>query len=151
MASIYQTIAESVRAVVAAVSGAPARVMVKDTDNVSPDEIPCVVITMGDEYVLREWSGAGTETDQGDKYVAYAIGISVYLTNLGANQTLGSRQQFVERCQQALNKKSLAGASTVKGSKLERRAAWEHQHFRTGVEKSVFGVVFFSAETKLGN
>ena len=151
MASIYQTIAESVRDVVANVSGAPARVVVRDTDIAHPEEFPIVVITMGEESVIREVSGAGSVTDQGDKLVAYPIGLSIYATNLGDNQTLGSRQQFVERCQQALNKKSLAGASTVYGTKLERRSAWEHRPLRDGVEKSVFGVIFFSAETKLGN
>lgn len=152
MTSQFPIIANAVQAVVAALDGAPSRVMVKDTDNVSPDECPCVVITMGDEVPVLEVSGAGTDTDQGDRCVGYQIGVSVYRENLAANQShTGAQQNFVRMAQAALAKKTLSGAPTVYGARVERRHAWENRPFAQGFEKSVFMVTFFSSETRLGN
>jgi hypothetical protein len=151
MASTFETIASAVRTVVAAVSGAPATVEVRDTDVVHPEEMPIVVITMGDENPFRSVSGAGTSTDQGDEIVTYEIGVSIYKENQAANATVGDRQDFVEACQKVLHNNTLAGAPSVFKAEMVRRAAWEHRPFRDGVEKSVFGVVFYSSETKLGN
>lgn len=155
MSAVFTTIGAAVQDVIANVSGAPANVFLRDTDVVHPDELPCVVVTMGDAYTLRQYSGAGIDVgddkDQGDRLVAYQIGVSVYAENQAANQTLGTRQDFVEACVLALSPRALAGAPTVYGNRVERRPAWERRPFRQGVEKSVFLVTFLSAETRLGN
>lgn len=151
MAAEHTTIANAVATVISGVSGAPARVFVRDTDVVHPGESPCVIVTMGEAYTIRQYSGAGTATDQGDKLVGYQIGVSIYAENQVANSTLGTRQDFIRDCVHALSAKTLSGAPTVYGCQIERRAAWENRPFKAGVEKSVFAVTFFSAETRLGN
>jgi len=151
VASNFTTIAAAVRTVIAGLSGAPDTVLVKDDDSIHPGEAPAVIVTMGDEEESIAVSGAGTDTDQGDRLMAYQIGVTIYKGNLGTNEALGTNQDFVLACQQALNRKSLAGAPSVYGTKLVRRDAWERQALKDGVEVSRFGLIFYSAETRLGN
>jgi hypothetical protein len=152
MASYHKAIADAARGVVAALSGAPDIVVVRDTDVAHSDEIPCVIVTMGDVDEALSVSGAGSSTDQGDVCEMYQVGFSIYRANLAANQAgLDTNPDFVLRAQQALNKTTLAGVSGVYGTRLVRRDSWENQPFAKGVEKSVFGVVFLHARTRLGN
>lgn len=152
MASYHKAIADAAGAVVAALSGAPALVVVRDTDVAHPEEMPCVIVTMGDVDVVLEVTGAGSATDQGDVCEAYQIGFSFYRANLGANQTdIDAWPDLILRAQQALNKNSLAGAAGVYDTQLVRFDQWEPASFIKGVEKSVFGMLFFHSRTRLGN
>lgn len=152
MASVFAACANALQTIVAGVAGAPSLVVVRDTDAFHAGEGSCVIITMGEEYEEKALSGAGTDTDQGDRLMAYQFGFSFYTGNLGLNQTgIETRQDFITACQQAMNKKNLAGVPTVYDTALVRRSAWEPESFKNGVEKSVWGLLVRSAETRLGN
>lgn len=156
MASYYKTIGDRALAVAAAVTGAPSLCEFRDTDVIHPREAdsltPCLIATLGEEEEVMAVSGAGTDTDQGDRLMAYPVAFTEYRRRPGTNSTdLSLNQDFILLVQQALNKKSLSGAPTVYGTKLVRRSAWEHQPFKDGWEVSRFGIIFYSAETRLGN
>ena len=152
MASYFKTIADAARTVAAAQSGAPALCEVRDTDVVHPrDVVPCLIVTMGGEQEIGAASGAGTSTDQGDRLMAYQLGFTEYRHRPGTNSTdLSLNQDFILLAQQALNKTTLTGATTVYGTKLVRRDAWEHQPFGQGWEVSRWGMIFWSSEPRLG-
>ncbi len=152
MTNIGLLCADSFRATIAALAGAPAVVVVRDTDVFHPGEGNCIIITLGDEYEEKALSGAGTDADQGDRLMVYPVGFSHYAENLGTNQTgLASRQDFITTCQKTLNRKSVTGVTEIYDTALERRRLWEPESFKQGVEKSVWMLLCRSAETRLGN
>lgn len=156
MASFAVPIANAVKTIVTALTGAPSLVQVSKTDVIHPRDITsafaAVIITMGDEIEIGSVSGAGTSTDQGDVLKSYQIGITIYGTNFGNISTdLSSHPDFVLACKQALNKTTLSGVPSVYGSRLVSNSEWESTAFGDGNEMSVFGMVFWNAETRLGN
>lgn len=153
MPSYFKTIADAAAAVLAALPGVPGPVTVRKDNAVQPrEQTPRVVVDFGEERVIQAVSGAGTDTDQGDVLKEYAIGVSVYRRrHADVSTDLSPNADFVLAAKQALSKKTLAGAPSVYGTRLVDSAAWEHQPFGQGWEVSTFGVLFYSAETRLGN
>ncbi len=152
MTNIGLLCANSFRDTIAALTGAPALVVVRDTDVFHPGEPNCIIITLGDEYEEKALSGAGTDTDQGDRLMVYPVGFSHYTVNLAENQTgLATRQDFITTCQKTLNRKSVTSVTSIYDTALERRRMWEPEFFKQGVEKSVWMLLCRSAETRLGN
>ncbi len=156
MASFAIPIANAVRNIIAGLPNAPAIVEVRKLDTTHPREISAtfiaVIVTIADEREEMAVSGAGTATDQGDVLKSYEIAVSIYGTNFGNVSTdMSSHPDFVLACKQALNKKSLTGVPSVYGTKLLENSAWERVGFKIGNEVSHFGLLFYNAETRLGN
>lgn len=157
MPSYAVPIANAARTIVAALPNAPSLVEVRKTDVTHPREITssfaACIITIGTERVMLAVSGAGTDTDQGDVLKAYEIGFSIYGTSFGdVSSSLDTNPEFTLKVKQALNKKSLVGVPTVYGTQLVDHAEWEErQDFGDGNEVSRFVILFFNAETRLGN
>lgn len=152
MSSVFKPIADAVVSVLSGLSGAPT-VQLRKTDALfGRDNPPMVIVTMGDERVTNELSGAGTPTDLGDVRKSYQIGITIYRdcrADIDSNLTLNP--DFILLAKQALNKNTLVGVSAVRDTKLVDHPEWENQPFGKSFEVSTFGVVFFAWETRLGN
>ena len=156
MPSFAVPIASAVRTVIAALTNAPSLVEVRKTDVAFPRDITtafsAVIITIGNEREFMAVSSAGTSTDQGDVLKVYEIGISIYGKLFGKLASdLTNHPDFVLQCKQALNKTTLAGVPTVFRTQLIEHDEWERNEFGKDGEVSRFGLLFFNAETRLGN
>ena len=152
MPSYALDIATAVQGVVAAITGAPDTVEVRDNDQVLPrDPDDIVIVTIGDETPGDGTSGAGSGDDFGGVFKAYQIGISIYhrqLSDPAAN--LQRNIALTLAAKQALNRPTLAGAPTVYWCQLVQNAAWENNEFEKGLQVSRFGLLFHSSESRAG-
>ncbi len=149
--SVFKTIADAVVAVITPLAGTAYTVELRKDDSVTAREgKPVVIVTMGDFNEVGALSGAGTDADQGDTLITYQIGVSIYRTCLGdIDEDLTQSPDLIETVKHALNKKSLASASSVYDTKLVSHPEWERQAFGKGYEVSRFGVLFYSAEERI--
>ena len=147
--AVFDTIAGAVKTVIDGLALGVTTVVRKDGDVYEADALPLVVISLANDQG-EEWAVTGDgSTDTGTVGRGYVITVGVYRDTQAELQTgVATTPDYFQAVKRALNKSSLAGASTVWDTRLTTNAMWEGQAFREAGEASAFQIEFGSAEPR---
>lgn len=152
--SYANTIANAVVTVIQAIGTPPIQTTFRKNDSLTLSDkaiaanVVCVVTLSQEEALLAETFGNGS-TDFGTVVRGYMVGITLYKLHAGNiqtnNDTLPAMALAIE---QALNKPTLAGASTVCNTTLVPFKPFDSKGFGEGYECLRAYLVFESAENR---
>jgi hypothetical protein len=152
--SYANTIANAVVTVIEGLATPPAQTEFRKVDTLTRSDkdlaanILCVV-TLSQEEALVDQSFGNGSTDFGTVVRAYMVGISLYKLHAGNIQTTNDAIPAMSLAiEQALNKPTLSGASTVCDTTLVPFKPFEPKGFADGYECARCFVVFMSAENR---
>jgi len=147
-----QTICDAVVAVIEALPSPPASVEYrKDGLLLSTDSLPLCIVNYSDDnaYAIEAFADNNTATNYGSVVRLYAVGISMFRKSDGKYQTeTDILPQFCLNIQKALNKPTLAGASTVTNTDIRPFSAFVKEDLRKNYEVSRMIIVFHSSEER---
>ena len=152
--SYANTIANAVVTVIEGLATPPAQTEFRKVDTLTRSDkdlaanVLCVV-TLSQEEALVDQSFGNGSTDFGTVVRAYMVGITLYKLHAGNIQT--NNDAIPAMClaiEQALNKPTLSGASTVCDTTLVPFKPFEAKGFTDGYECARCFVVFMSAENR---
>jgi hypothetical protein len=152
--SYANTIANAVVSVIQGIATPPVQTTFRKNDSLTLSDkaiaanVVCVVTVSDEEQLVDQTFGNGS-TDFGTVVRAYMIGITLYKLHGGNIQT--SNDTIPAMClaiEQALNKPTLSGASTVCDTTLVPFKPIDPKGFGEGYECARCYVVFMSAENR---
>jgi hypothetical protein len=152
--SYANTIANAVVSVIQGISSPPVQTTFRKSDSLTLSDkaiaanVVCVVTISDEEALLGQTFGNGS-TDFGSVIRAYMVGITLYKLNAGNIQT--NNDTIPAMClaiEQALNKPTLSGASTVCDTTLVPFKLFDVKGFGDGYECARCFVVFSSVENR---
>ncbi len=147
--AVFNTIANSVKTVIDALTLGITTEVRKDGAVFARDTLPLVVISLATDQG-EQWAATGAGgADLGTFGKEYVVEVAVYRANqaeIATNMT--ANQDYFESIKRALNKGSLSGATMVWDTRLMTNEAWEGRAFGEGGEVSSCGLAFGSAELR---
>ena len=152
--SYANTIANAVVTVIQGLATPPVQTTFRKNDSLTLSDkaiaanVVCVVTISDEEALLGQTFGNGS-TDFGSVIRAYMVGITLYKLNAGNIQT--NNDVIPAMClaiEQALNKPTLSGASTVCDTTLMPFKPFDSKGFGEGYECARCFVVFSSVENR---
>jgi hypothetical protein len=153
--SYANTIANAVVAVIEGLATPPAQTEFRKVDTLTRSDkdlasnVLCVVTLSDEQQTLFETFG--DDSDLGTIGKAYMVGVSLYKLHAGNIQTNNDTLPAMAlRIEQALNQPTLAGATTVFGSKIIPFQTFSIQAFSDGYECMRGFAVYTSAEPRNG-
>ena len=152
MSSYAKQIADAVVTVISGMASPPAATVLRKQDTLLKSDalFPMCVVTEPQELsVVCQAFGDGT--NQGSLVRSYMIGMTVWRKHDGLIQTdVDIIPDLTIRIEQALNKGTLSGASSVCGTELIPFGYFETSSFKEGYEVSRARMSFSSTEPRNG-
>lgn len=146
--AVFNTIATAAKTAIDALSLGISTVIRKDGVLLTRDTPPLIVISLAADNG-EQWATTGNgTTDQGTVGREYVLGIEVYRANQADIAADSDNPDIFQTVKRALNKGSLASATTVWDTRLVENEMWEPGPFAKGGEVSGFALVFGSAEVR---
>lgn len=153
--SYANTIANAVVSVIEGLATPPAQTEFRKVDTLTRSDkdlaanILCVVTLSDEQETLFETFGDAS--DLGTIGKAYMIGVTLYKLHAGNIQTnIDTLPAMALRIEQALNRPSLSGATTVSGCKIVPFQTFSPQGFSDGYECMRGFAVYTSSEPRNG-
>lgn len=148
MASTWKTVGDKIVTIVAAVTGAPAFVVLRKTFVVHPVQAgtgdpDSGVIVSG---ALEKTAGYSYEGSTANN-LGYVV--SVYTRTPPTVNATDTRPTFLELCKEALSVTTITGTPVWDFEVLDK-SEWENQPFGNGGELSQFGVLYRTSEPTNG-
>ncbi len=146
--AVFNDIATAVKTAIDALSLGISSVIRKDGVMLTRDVPPLIVISLVNDEG-EQWATLGNgSTDQGTVGREYMIGVEVYRSNQADVAADSTNPDIFQSVKRALNKGSLASATTVWNTELRSNEAWEGMPFARGGEVSGFTMAFSSSEVR---